>query len=134
MLLKTLVGASLLIGASIDRQLPDGTAGAEKSALHMSDRQKNAAVRPLVRSATECVARKVSANPRFAAAGQDDVNDLIVESMESCVDAMRAMIDGYDRYFGAGTGEMFFSGPYLDVLPSAVHKLLDRDGKNNRTK
>ena len=129
MLLKTLIGASLLVSASIDRQLQDGAPGAEKSALHMSDRQKNAAVRPLVRSATECVARNISANPRFAAAGQDDVNDLIVDSMTSCVDAMRAMIDGYDRYFGAGTGEMFFSGPYLDLLPAAVHKLLDRGGK-----
>lgn len=129
MLLKTLVGASLLISASVDRQIQDGVPGAEKSALHMSDRQKNAALRPLVRSATECVARTVSTNPRFAAAGEEDVNDLIVESMASCVDAMRAMIDGYDRYFGAGTGETFFSGPYLDVLPTAVHKLLDRKGK-----
>ena len=129
MLLKTLIGASLLVSASIDRQIQDGAPGVEKSAVHMSDRQKNAAVRPLVRSATECVARTISANPRFAAAGQDDVNDLIVDSMTSCVDAMRAMIDGYDRYFGAGTGEMFFSGPYLDLLPAAVHKLLDRGGK-----
>jgi len=130
MLLKTLVGASLLIGASVDRQIHDGVPGTEKSAVHMSDRQKNAAVRPLVRSATECVARTVSANPRFTAAGAPgDVNDLIVDSMSSCVDAMRAMIDGYDRYFGEGAGETFFSGPYLDVLPAAVRKLLDRDGR-----
>ena len=128
MLLKTLVGASLLVSASIDRQIPDGTPGAEKSALQMSDRQKNAAVRPLVRSATECVARTVSADPRFGeAAKRGDVNDLIVDSMTSCVDLMRAMIDGYDRYYGAGAGETFFSGPYLDVLPMAVHKLLERN-------
>ena len=25
-------------------------------------------------------------------------------------------------YFGEGTGEAFFMGPYLDVLPSAVTK------------
>ncbi len=35
---------------------------------------------------------------------------------------MRAMIDAYDSHFGAGTGEPFFSGPYLDVLPTAVGK------------
>ena len=128
MLLKTLLGASLLVSASIDRQIQDGTPGAEKSAVHMSDRQKNAAVRPLVRSATECVARAVSADPRFGdAARRGDVNDLIVDSVAPCVDAMRAMIDGYDRYYGAGAGETFFSGPYLDVLPAAVHKLLDRN-------
>jgi len=33
---------------------------------------------------------------------------------------MRSMIDTYDQYFGNGTGEAFFSGPYLDVLPTAV--------------
>jgi hypothetical protein len=30
------------------------------------------------------------------------------------------MIDAYDRYYGEGTGEAFFMGPYLDVLPRAV--------------
>ena len=30
------------------------------------------------------------------------------------------MIEAYDRYFGAGEGEAFFIGPYLDVLPTAV--------------
>ena len=131
MLLKTLVGASLLVSASIDRQIQDRFApGEDESALHMSSRQKNAAVRPLVRSATECVARTVSADPRFGEAiTHGDVNDLIVDSMTSCVDAMRKMIDGYDRYYGAGAGEAFFSGPYLDVLPAAVHKLLDDDTK-----
>jgi hypothetical protein len=32
------------------------------------------------------------------------------------------MIDAYDRYFGDGTGQAFFMGPYLDVLPAAVTK------------
>jgi hypothetical protein len=132
MIVKTLIGLSLVISASIDTQIKNslGATGAEESALHMSARQKNAAVRPLVRSATECVARTVSANAQFAEAiERGDINDLIVDSMASCVDAMRAMIDGYDRYYGAGAGETFFAGPYLDVLPAAVHKLLDRDGK-----
>ncbi len=40
--------------------------------------------------------------------------------MPGCADLMRAMIDSYDRYFGEGAGEAFFSGPYLDVLPTAV--------------
>jgi len=132
MLLKTLIGASLLVSASVDRQIQDrlGSPGAEESVVHMSARQKNAAVRPLVRSATECVARTVSADPRFTdAVKHGDVNDLIVDSMPSCLEAVRAMIDGYDRYFGPGAGEMFFSGPYLDVLPEAVNNLLDRDGR-----
>jgi hypothetical protein len=31
-----------------------------------------------------------------------------------------------DRLFGAGTGEAFFMGPYLDVLPATVNRLIDR--------
>jgi hypothetical protein len=45
---------------------------------------------------------------------------LIVASMSACVTPVRAMIDGYDRYYGDGTGEAFFMGPYLDLLPKAV--------------
>jgi hypothetical protein len=32
------------------------------------------------------------------------------------------MIDAYDRYFGEGSGEAFFMGPYLDILPRVVIK------------
>ena len=126
MLVQALVGLSLVVSASIDMQSQDrqGTEG-PGSGINMSLQQKNAALRPLVRSATECVARTVVASPRFNA-DNNDIGDLIVDSMASCVDAMRAMIDGYDRFYGAGTGETFFSGPYLDVLPAAVHKLIER--------
>ena len=37
---------------------------------------------------------------------------------------MRSMMAVYDEYFGDGTGEAFFSGPYLDVLPTAISKLV----------
>jgi hypothetical protein len=83
----------------------------------MSMHQKNLAVQPLVRLATECIARTVNADPRF---GERDLGDLIVDSMPVCIGQVRAMIDAYDRYFGDGTGEAFFMGPYLDVLPTAV--------------
>ena len=131
MIVSTLVGLSLVVSVSVDKQIQDGLGtGGSQSALHLSIQQKNAALRPLVRSATECVARTVSASPQFTDLRKnDDINDLIVESMTTCGDAMRAMIDGYDHYFGTGSGETFFSGPYLDVLPAAVNKLLDRNGQ-----
>src|SRR5215471_16869273 len=104
-------GLALVINASIDRLDPPEVPG---GAAQMTSRQKNAAVRPLVRSATECVARTVSASPQFdGAIASGDINELIVDSMTSCVDAMRAMIDAYDRYYGIGAGETFFAGPYL---------------------
>jgi hypothetical protein len=51
-----------------------------------------------------------------------DINDLIVASMTICVEPVRAMIDAHDRFYGDGSGEAFFMGPYLDVLPAAVTK------------
>ena len=62
------------------------------------------------------VVASVAADPRFAEGDAVLINELIVDSMPSCADAMRAMMDGYDRYFGIGTGETFFAGPYLDVI------------------
>jgi hypothetical protein len=87
----------------------------------MTVQQKTAAMLPLVRSATECIARTVSADPRYGQRNTD-LGDLIVDSMPNCVSQVRAMIDAYDRYFGEGEGEAFFMGPYLDVLPTAVSK------------
>ena len=78
-------------------------------------------MQPLVRSATECIARTVSTDARFRS-HEVLLSDLIVESITSCVEPVRAMIDAYDRYYGDGTGEAFFMGPYLDVLPAAVTK------------
>ena len=61
----------------------------------------------------------VAADPRYRPQ-PDALGDLIVASMPACVTPVRAMIDAYDRYYGEGTGEAFFMGPYLDVLPKAV--------------
>ena len=85
----------------------------------MSAQQKSAAMQPLVRIATECIANSVADDPRFATA-RANLPDLMVDSMPSCVNPVRAMIDAYDRYYGAGSGEAFFMGPYLDILPRAV--------------
>jgi hypothetical protein len=116
------VGASLILSVSLNADLP-GTR--HVSADDLSWQQKRAVVRRLVTSANECIARIVSADPRFEGMIKTgNVNELIVESVPSCVDAVRRMIDGYDSMFGAGAGEMFFTGPYLDGLPAAVNGLV----------
>ncbi len=113
MILAPLTAATLLLSIATSPLI-------EPSALpKMSVQQKNAAVQSLVRSATECIARTVAVDPRF---GKHDLGDLIVASMPTCVGSVRAMIEAYDRYFGDGTGEAFFMGPYLDVLPTAVNQ------------
>ena len=115
MILASLAGAALVVSVAT------GPITVEPQAsLSMTARQKTAAVEPLIQSTTECIARAVAADPRYGASGPHELGGLIVDSIPGCVVAVRAMIVGYDRYFGDGTGEAFFMGPYLDVLPKAV--------------
>lgn len=118
MILPALTGLSLVVFAA------NSPLDVDRSVANLSTHQRTAAVQPLVRRATECVARSVAADPRAGTLEQPGVlGDLIVASMPSCADLMRTMIEGFDRYFGDGTGEAYFSGPYLDALPSAVNTL-----------
>jgi hypothetical protein len=120
MILSKLAGAALLVSIATGPTIETGGG----SVRQLSMQQKNAAVQALVRSATECIARTVAAHPRFQKqAPHADLGNLIVASVPSCVEPVRAMIDAYDRYFGDGTGEAFFMGPYLDALPTAVSPL-----------
>lgn len=114
MILAPLVGTALVLAVATE-PLNDAT-----GAVTLSTQQKSAATEPLVHSATECIVHAVVADPRYGAKPGTALGDLIVASMPSCVTPVRAMIDAYDRYYGAGTGEAFFMGPYLDVLPKVV--------------
>jgi hypothetical protein len=113
MLLAPLFGTALVVAVATEPLNGSG------SMTQLSIQEKMAATEPLVRSATSCIVHAVTADPRYGskAAG---LGDLIVASMPTCVTPVRAMIDAYDRYYGDGTGEAFFMGPYLDVLPKAV--------------
>jgi len=123
MMIAPVVGP--LLGLSLLTNVATSPLEDAPSALHMSAQQKSAAMQPLVRSATECIARTVAADPRFGEhAKTNALGDLIVDSMPSCIAPVRAMIEAYDRYFGEGSGEAFFMGPYLDVLPKAVGRLV----------
>jgi hypothetical protein len=117
MILEPLFGLSLVLSVSLDLQPP-----AETGALMaMSTRQRDAKLLPLVREATDCIVRKVFADPRYSAdLRPGEINDLIVDSMAGCVKPVRAMIDAHDRTYGSGSGEAFLLGPYLDLLPAAV--------------
>ena len=116
MILSKLAGVTLLISVNT------GSSIAPEAAVRpMSSPQKTAAIQALMRAATECIANAVAAHPRFRKqAPNDDLGDLIVASVPNCVVSVRAMIDAYDRFFGDGSGEAFFMGPYLDTLPAAV--------------
>jgi len=126
MIIATLLAATLNLNAPM---LPAAAVpGIDEPAIDrgaMSLPQKHAAIRPLVSSASTCIARAVTADPRFAdASGSALVNELIVDSMPVCSDAVHRMIDAYDRLFGNGAGEAYFMGPYLDALPDAVDRIV----------
>jgi hypothetical protein len=114
MLLAPLFGTALMVAVSTDPS--DDLSGPARLTVE----EKHAAAERLVRSATQCIVRAVIANPRYVVGKNANIGDLIVDSMHSCLQPVRAMIDGYDRYYGEGSGEAFFMGPYLDVLPKAV--------------
>jgi hypothetical protein len=114
MILAPLVGTAMLIAVATGPL--DDPMGLD----HLSPRQKDAATDTLVKSATDCIVHAVFADPRYSATGTAELGDLIVASMPSCVTPVRAMINGYDQYYGEGSGEAFFMGPYLDALPKFV--------------
>jgi hypothetical protein len=114
MILPPLFGAALIVAVAT------GPATGPAGEASLSAQQKLAATQPLVRSATECIVRAVIADPRYGNNSGAALGDLIVDSMPACLTPVHAMIDAYDRYYGEGTGEAFFMGPYLDVLPKAV--------------
>jgi hypothetical protein len=114
MFVAPLVGAALVIAVAAD---PFHGATVD---TNRSMKEKAAATEPLVRSATQCIVRAVSANPHYRGRIDAKIGDLIVDAMPACLTPVRAMIDAYDRYYGDGAGEAFFMGPYLDVLPKAV--------------
>ena len=113
MLLASLFGTALVVAVATEPLTGSG------DLAHLTTREKMAATEPLVRSATSCIVHAVTADPRYGSK-QAALGDLIVASMPTCVAPVRAMIDAYDHYYGDGTGEAFFMGPYLDVLPRAV--------------
>jgi hypothetical protein len=118
MLAGAVFGLSLVVTAAVEPVQPPWESGPR---IQMSLQQKNAVLAPLMRSATDCIVRAVSADPKLQLVIQPgEINELIVSSMDRCLEPMRAMIDAHDRLFGEGTGEAFFMGPYLEILPKAV--------------
>ena len=117
MIPAALVGLSFVVMAAFE---PGVHSPLGNNGIRMSPQQKAAVMRPLVRSATDCIIQAVVDDPQFQHARAPDINNLIVASMTRCLEPVRAMIDAHDRVFGEGSGEAFFMGPYLDGLPATV--------------
>jgi hypothetical protein len=120
MILPSLAAAALVVAVATGPVV-------EPSVGHLSLQQRDAATRAFMRSATDCIVRNVAADNRFR---RDDpsanLGNLIVDAIPKCLNPVRAMIDAHDRYFGEGSGEMFFMDAYLDALPNAVIKAIQK--------
>jgi len=114
MILAPLFGTAMLVAVAT------GPLDDPMGVTHFSPREKTVATQGLVHSATDCLVHAVFADPQYSASDTSKLGDLIVASMPSCVAPVRAMIDGYDQYYGEGSGEAFFMGPYLDALPKLI--------------
>lgn len=121
MIVESLLGLSLVLNVSLDAKIPTPDAPAAWNGF--TTRHIETALLPLVRRATDCIVRQVSADPRYNRDTRpDEINDLIIDSIAACARPVRAMIDAHDRLYGDGSGKAFLLGPYLDVLPAAVVK------------
>jgi hypothetical protein len=119
MILESVFGLSLALNVSLDTQIPDRRHGIAWSEPSVTERQ--AKLLPLVSRATDCILRKIAEDPRYRTGLRpDEINDLIADSLRGCARPLKAMIEAHDRLYGAGSGEAFLLGPYLDVLPAAV--------------
>ena len=114
MFLAPLFGTALMLSVATDPRLDSANLAT------LPTQEKLAATAPLVRAATQCIVQAVTGDPRYGGKPDAQFGDLIVDSMPSCMTQVQAMIDAYDRYYGEGSGEAFFMGPYLDVLPRAI--------------
>jgi hypothetical protein len=119
MFIQSIAGLSLLVSVSVNPGVIAPDAGS--SLVHLTAQQKQAIFQPLLRSANECVARAVSADPRL---GKRRITDLIVDSFGRCTEPVRALIDAHDRMYGVGSGQQYFMGPYLDALPATVTNMV----------
>lgn len=120
MILAQLAAATLAFGVAT-------SPGLDAPARRLSLQQKNAATQLYVGPLTDCIARSVVADDRFRKEHPTaNLGDLIVDAMPKCLEPAHAMIAAYDRYFGDGSGEKFFMGPYLDLLPDVLMKRMER--------
>jgi hypothetical protein len=119
MILEAAFGLSLVLKISLTTATPASVDPAVWT--QMSVPQKDAVLLPMVRKATACIVRAVSADRRYKPeTAPGEINDIIVDSFVACRAPVRAMIRVHDRLYGKGSGEAFLLGPYLDVLPAAV--------------
>lgn len=87
--------------------------------------KKAAAVQPLVRATTDCVARIVRSRYPMRWQNDEQLGAIVTESILPCKARAEDMMDAFDELFGPDSGEIFFMGLFLDNLPMAVRRQIE---------
>lgn len=119
MILESVFGLSLVLNVSLETRAAVPKTSIAWSQLSVVERQVK--LLPLIARATDCILRRIAADPRYSAdLRPDEINDLIADSLRGCARPLRVLVETHDSLYGPGSGEAFLLGPYLDVLPAAV--------------
>jgi hypothetical protein len=113
---------NIILGLSMVTLAAAGPMPDRPDAVRLSSTEKAAAVQRVINNATDCVIREIR-----AARSADNLGDQIAAVMPFCAETMRAMIESFDANYGEGSGETFFSGSFLDLLPQVVSRKLAED-------
>ena len=80
-------------------------------------------VLPYATATTDCLAREIKKDKMFSLdAVREDIHPFILRAMDRCSVEGGALMAAYDKYYGAGKGLEFVTGPYYKDLPRALFK------------
>src|SRR5690348_14360720 len=110
-----------VIGITLSSAALAQTAPVDLSPPPLTEAQKRKMLLPYIRAVTDCVARGIGTNQTaMYYARQDRWPDAIKNMSGSCREEAVPLIEAHDRLYGAGTGQVFFNGPYIADLPRAL--------------
>lgn len=87
----------------------------------LTEGQKRRILAPLVRAATDCIARNALAQPGIVEAYRGlNLQPIISVAWTWCTNEIGQVATEHDKLHGPGTGTIFVQGPYATDLPRAV--------------
>jgi hypothetical protein len=94
---------------------------AQNKASAASQAEKRRVLLPIIRAATDCVARELLEHPRLIEVVEEDRWMLLIpDALLPCHDALQQLALEHDRLHGPGSGKKFLNGAYLKDLPRAL--------------
>ena len=92
----------------------------QRATAALPEKEKRKLLAPVIRAATECIAKTVQRNHTTGEPDPARVLSAISEGVAQCRDQIAKVTAEHDRLYGSGTGQAFVNGAYLKDLPRAV--------------